>query len=339
MTSRPHADVTAAPFSCSWFDGISTVKPGFVTANAKSKHIAIVGAGMSGLMTTLLLDSVGLHNYTLIEASQRYGGRLSTQYFDSDKEKHVYQEMGGMRFPKLLYDPESKKNITIRDTQIVFQLGEELNRLNAGNHNRSVDFIPWIQQSPGNLVYKSGFKMPETGLPPNKAQLKANPDLIPSAPVSAELKHAQEIVGNITDTAALRASIATNIWKAHHDWITHGLDDFSEFSYLHNHLNFSLDVTDEITGQSYNLARDFWDLAYDESTYFADETVEWKTIDRGMSQLPNAFWGTNAGKRTVMGRKIFKVDNEADGKVRLHWKPSNGASVREAKSETYDYGE
>ncbi|PWN25895.1 amine oxidase, partial [Jaminaea rosea] len=319
-----------------WFDGVSSVKPGFVTQNAKSSRLAVVGAGMSGLMTTLLLDSVGLHNYTLIEASQRYGGRLETEYFDEDKDKHVYQEIGGMRFPDLLFDPISGKNLTMRDSQIVFQLGEELNRINAGNRNRSVDFIPWIQSAPGNLVYRSNFKMPN-GLPPSNAQLKENPDLIPTTKPSDDLAAAQKLVANMTSTAALRASIATNIWQAHEEWISHGLDDFSAFSYLHNKNNFTLDTVDQITGQSYNLAENFWDIAYGDNTYFSNNTVQWKTIDRGMSQLPNAFWGTPAANKTVMGRKIYRVDNEEDGRVRLHWKPSNAASVREAKSESFDY--
>lgn len=36
--------------------------------------IAIVGGGMSGLMTSLLLQSVGIENWEIMESSQRVGG-------------------------------------------------------------------------------------------------------------------------------------------------------------------------------------------------------------------------------------------------------------------------
>lgn len=61
-----------------WFDGVAYLKAkepeaSFV-AGKKDQKIGIIGGGMSGLMSGLLLDSVGIHNWEISESSQRIGG-------------------------------------------------------------------------------------------------------------------------------------------------------------------------------------------------------------------------------------------------------------------------
>ena len=61
-----------------WFDGVMLLRSLNLTEvdvkKAKGKRIGIVGAGMSGLMTAMLLDSKGLRNWHILEASQKVGG-------------------------------------------------------------------------------------------------------------------------------------------------------------------------------------------------------------------------------------------------------------------------
>ena len=61
-----------------WFDGVHYLKSKNNTASfvagKKDQKIGIVGGGMSGLMTALLLDQVGMHNWEIIESSKRVGG-------------------------------------------------------------------------------------------------------------------------------------------------------------------------------------------------------------------------------------------------------------------------
>lgn len=82
-----------------WFDGVAYLHEkqpdeAFVSA-AKSKTIGILGGGMSGLMTAHLLDSVGIHDWTIVEASSRIGGRVHTSYLNSTSpDEYQYQEMG-----------------------------------------------------------------------------------------------------------------------------------------------------------------------------------------------------------------------------------------------------
>ncbi|KAI0139833.1 hypothetical protein GGR57DRAFT_509562 [Xylariaceae sp. FL1272] len=62
--------------------------------------IGIIGAGIAGLYTALILQDLGF-DYEMLEANpDRVGGRLYTHYFEqSDIEKHQYYDIGAMRFP------------------------------------------------------------------------------------------------------------------------------------------------------------------------------------------------------------------------------------------------
>lgn len=85
-----------------WFDGVAYLKakePGSAfVSQAKTKSVGIVGGGMSGLMTSLILNSVGIHDWHIIEASQRVGGRVHTSYLNGTRpDQYQYQEMGPMR--------------------------------------------------------------------------------------------------------------------------------------------------------------------------------------------------------------------------------------------------
>jgi hypothetical protein len=87
-----------------WFDGVAYLasknQSTSVTAAAKAKKIAIVGGGMSGLMTSLLLTSVGITDWHIHESSERVGGRVRTKYLNgTTPSDYQYQEMGPMRFP------------------------------------------------------------------------------------------------------------------------------------------------------------------------------------------------------------------------------------------------
>ena len=79
-----------------WFDGVAKLQKNNMSAvdaeAAKSKSIAIVGAGMAGLMAWLSLSMVGMKNISIIEASQRLGGRVHTTYFGDPSERQ-YQDM------------------------------------------------------------------------------------------------------------------------------------------------------------------------------------------------------------------------------------------------------
>ncbi|KZP10290.1 FAD/NAD(P)-binding domain-containing protein [Athelia psychrophila] len=60
------------------------------------KKVAIIGAGISGLYTAMILQSLDIP-FKIIEASNRTGGRILTHRFSNDPAQ--YYDVGAMRFP------------------------------------------------------------------------------------------------------------------------------------------------------------------------------------------------------------------------------------------------
>ncbi|KAL8341051.1 hypothetical protein RB601_006920 [Gaeumannomyces tritici] len=326
-----------------WFDGVAFLAGRNVSAvdaaAAKGRRIAVVGAGMSGLMTHLVLSQAGFRNLSVVEASARLGGRVRTAYLSGGPWDYSYQEMGPMRFPsEFTYE---NKTHNISDHQLVFQLAAELNRLNEGRPgNLSVDFIPWIQSNDNGLVYMNGFKLP-SGLPPTVAQIRENSTL-GAAPVQYDAETAAAATALATGSKPsieFLLEVAKNTFRAHKHWIESGPsglpgDQWSQFAYIKHYLNASLNTTD-VLSSSFD---SFWSNIY-HTVYFGASS--WKTIDGGLNRLPLAFHPHVDGDLTL-GRKIERVQYSATGgqagrgEVTLQWRADGGADGA-WDSEAFDY--
>ncbi|KAK0648152.1 flavin-containing amine oxidoreductase [Cercophora newfieldiana] len=321
-----------------WFEGVNIVKGKELAAvdveAAKAKEIAIVGAGMSGLMSYLILHQAGMTNVSILEAGERLGGRVHTEYLSGGPFDYSYQEMGPMRFPSTYKDSESGDVMNISDHQLVFQLADELNKLNGHNKNWSVDFQTWIQGNNNGLVYRNGFKL-DTGLPPTRAQITANASLN-AVPVMAQdnsTKALSTAVNEYMPGSNFSVLMAKNMYKAHKEWLVNGLkglggDAWSEYAFMANYLGGSLNDTDVNGGN----ANTFWDSLY-EGLYFSAAT--WKTIDGGLNRLPLAFHPL-VDPVTTMNRKIERVQvSPATKKVHLQHRDAFTSS--EFHTSTYDF--
>lgn len=204
-----------------WFDGVELLKnknlDAIDAAEAKAKDIAIVGAGMSGLMTYLILHQSGFTNIQLLEAGQRLGGRVHTEYLSGGPFDYSYQEMGPMRFPSTRTFQNETYNIT--DHQLVFQLATEMNKINNHDKNLSVDFIPWIQTNENGFYYHDGIKL-DTGLPPTIKQVSENTTLSIVSPLEESTKNTQAKYNAITSNETALRAIADNMHKAHKNFIS-----------------------------------------------------------------------------------------------------------------------
>jgi monoamine oxidase len=319
-----------------WFDGVAYMQAkqnnaSFVTV-AKSKKIAIVGGGMAGLLTSLLLDSVGIKDWHITESSHRIGGRIRTKYLaGTSRDDYQYQEMGPMRFPVSVKYPDTNETLDIQDHKMVFQLADVLNEMNGNDPALAVKFIPWIQSSPNVPANSNGYRLPNGRIPSN-AQIKANSSLVlpayePSDPEAAE--HAEEAIEKFLDATPERIRNASqNVYRAHKEAIEMGHFQWSEAAYLRYALNLSADVTDFMVGSGNS---PMWHL-YD-TVYFS--ASEWKTIDKGLESLPRAFV-PHVQDRLTLGRKIdgLVYSNET-GKVSLTWRQDPLAM--KPQSEEYDY--
>jgi monoamine oxidase len=77
-------------------DCLQILKDGLPATSTAPRHIVIIGAGMAGLASGLLLQEAG-HRVTILEAQNRLGGRVYTYHGFPGK---MYGEFGAMRFPR-----------------------------------------------------------------------------------------------------------------------------------------------------------------------------------------------------------------------------------------------
>jgi hypothetical protein len=320
-----------------WFDGVRYLESSNLTsvkaAEAKEKRIGIVGGGMAGLLTSLLLTSVGMTNWHIIESTQRVGGRIRTKYLNgTGPDDYQYQEMGPMRFPVEVKYDDTNETLPIQDHKMVFQLAEVLNEMNGGNDSDlAVKFIPWIQSNANTPANSRGYRLPD-GRIPTRAQITEDPSILPAA-VNASDPHGAEL-GNeflerlIDITPERMRNVSTNVFKAHRDAIDRGLFHWSEAAYLRYQLGLDADTVDFMSGSGNSPMFGDW---YD-TVYFA--ASKWLTIDKGLESLPKAF-APHVKDKITYGRKIEAIQhNETTSKVSLTWRES---PLEAAQTDEYDY--
>jgi hypothetical protein len=111
--------------------------------------ICIVGAGVSGLYTAMILDSLEIPNltYEILESSERVGGRLYTHHFDEEQE-HQYYDVGAMRFPRLKIMNRQVFLLSAWNSQLITSghlicSGESVSKTSSGNSECS-KLLPYV---------------------------------------------------------------------------------------------------------------------------------------------------------------------------------------------------
>ncbi|KAL4971057.1 flavin monoamine oxidase family protein [Aspergillus stella-maris] len=330
-----------------WFDGVAAIKQktkthgGVASSHSpKEKKIAIVGAGISGLATGLMLDSVGLHNWEIIEASDRVGGRFRTKYMADTDE---WAEMGPMRLPYSVTYKDDNETLRYTDHELTFQMAETLNDMNKNDSRWKIDFIPWIQHHPNELIAQGTHRHPD-GRIPTRAEIEADPSLNePSDMLTAEYNNTEADMDRILKNEDTLKSLQRNVWLAHKTAMDEGLDDWSEQAMMRHVFKASENVTDEIwTNSDYDV---FWDELHHNSNLGLDGTkgalgeTNWLCIDGGFNRLSDAFL-PHVRDRLTMNRQIRKLEpitssNGTLTKTRLSWYPS--VKNRTYESADYDY--
>ncbi|KAF2141922.1 uncharacterized protein K452DRAFT_350971 [Aplosporella prunicola CBS 121167] len=328
-----------------WFDGVAAIKDkidrhGSVSSSKVQKNtsIAIVGAGISGLATALMLDSVGIHNWEIIEASDRVGGRFRTKYMRGTQE---WAEMGPMRLPhSVTY--KGGETLEYTDHRMTFQLAELLNNMNGNSSKWRIDFIPWIQHSPNEILALGTGRHPD-GKIPTRAEIEADATLAKPAPLNTEeYEDTKQRMDDMFKKESVLKSLQRDVWRAHKKAMDDGLDDWSEQAMLRHVLKASENVTDAIwTASDYDV---FWDELHHNSNLGLDGSkdslgkTEWKCIDGGFNRLSDAFL-PHVSDRLTLNRKVRKLEpvQDADGRdrTRLSWYPSIANRTYESKE--YDY--
>ncbi|OJZ80069.1 hypothetical protein ASPFODRAFT_54094 [Aspergillus luchuensis CBS 106.47] len=330
-----------------WFDGVAYMQakePGqAVVSAAKNSSVAILGAGIAGLMTSLLLSSVGMTNWHIVESSHRVGGRIRTRYLNHSRpDQYQYQEMGPMRFPMNITYADTNETLQIQDHRMVLQLADVLNQRNADTHPElQVNFIPFIQHNPNVPADTGGVRLPN-GRIPTLAQVKANSSLSYTAPPSnatavAVAKAQYKQYTQIDQSSTIR-EVARNMYSAHKAAIEKGFFHWSEAGYLRYALGNNANVTDYVAGATANSPTadnsPIWEENIYDNVYFA--ATEWRTVDQGLDSLARAFVPHVANK-TTFGRTVDGLSyNETSGKIAYTWRESP-LHLRAERSDEYDY--
>ena len=245
-----------------------------------------------------------------------------------------------LQFPKSITDKKTNTTFDIQDHKLTFDLAAELNRLNGNDKNFSVDFIKWYQSSQAGLQC-TGMRKAD-GSCPTLADISSNASLAaPEAPMSPDVKKLTGQIESIVSDPDFVKEVATNMFEAHKHWLDRGLnglpgDQWSEFAYIHDHLKYSLNATDQVLNSLLDGAADgaagtFWDTLF-EGVYFS--ATDWRTIDGGLSRLPSAFYPL-VGNVTTMNRKVTKMGYDEDAqRVQLYWKDNYTQPFQNA---SYDY--
>lgn len=264
-----------------------------------------------------MLDSVGIHSWKILESSERVGGRIRTVYLNgTTPDEAQYHELGPMRFPFEITDPETKEKFPFMDQRMIFQLADVLNGLNAGNESLQVKFWDWIQTSP-NTPVDTRFRRPD-GTFPGRSEVANNP-AYSNPTVYGNATAAKAAIAALDDFKGLDAErvrkYATNIFAAYKQAKEDGMFDYSEVSYLRDVIKTDLNTTDEV-GQSHI----YWPMWEYETVYFL--ASKWVTIKGGLSRLPAAFEPL-IKDRIVYGAKVNGVRyNEGNDTLSVSWKPT-----------------
>lgn len=335
---REHlANITDA--NGAWFDGVAYMasknhSAAFVS-KAKNASVAIIGGGISGLMTSLLLDSVGIHNWHIYESSERLGGRIRTKYLNKTRpDQYQYQEMGPMRLPFSVQYADTNETFDFQDHRMVFQLADVLNKKNADSPDLHISFIPWIQNSPNVPADSGGSRMPN-GQIPSVAQLARNISTVHEAAspgdeaVTSARASYEEFSNTFKDREHIR-SIAGNMFKVHKEAIEKGMFHWSENEYLRYSIGSSANVSDFISGTALNLP--IWEEIY-ENAYFS--ATNWRTVDKGFDSFPRAFHPHVADKTSFNHSIEGLVYNETSGRIGVTWR--RDAFQRDPEMKEYDY--
>ncbi|CAO2651439.1 Nn.00g040090.m01.CDS01 [Neocucurbitaria sp. VM-36] len=323
-----------------WFDGVEYLQQKnpnetFVAAT-KEKKFGIIGGGISGLMTALVLESVGIHNWKILESSDRLGGRMHTAYLNNSKpEDYQYHELGPMRFPYSITNADTNETFAIEDQKMIFQLADVLNEMNKNEDPAyQVKFIPWIQTS-ANAPVATSKRRPD-GTIPGRMETRLDPSLLDNANSSySNVTAVYEAMAALDDFKGLTPErirfYAKDIFRAHKEAVELGMLDFSEVEYLRHVMGYDANITDQVTSTAVS-----WPMWEFETVYFM--ATEWRTIDKGLSRMPEAFRPL-VENRTSFGTKVFGVKyNEKSKSLTVSSRPT-GANpwTAETTTEEFDY--
>ena len=251
--------------------------------------VCIVGAGMSGLYSALILDHLGI-KYDLLEANDRPGGRVLTHYFST--RKHDYYDIGAMRFPNVppmerTFDLFARTGVPLIDYHLS-------GAMNPKNYNG----ITVFPNEEGTVSMKEDpFRVSER-----------NGGAVPNDRLTT--------ISSIMEEAYAPLKEALKKGDQHSFEIFKELDDLTVREYLRDRMQLDyhtiqwLEETDSATG--------LFDMSFTEGVMdslafdYGPEEEEWKSVDGGTSLVVEALVNDMIKTRPTYNKRVTRIALERD---------------------------
>ncbi|VZH91404.1 unnamed protein product [Fusarium fujikuroi] len=263
-------------------------------------NIGIVGAGVAGLYSALLLQEKG-YTVKIFEAADRVGGRVQTHHFTTDENQ--YYEAGVMRIPVT----------KLQDT--IFSLIRYVNSHERLPQTMAIRLIDYICHHEGNYSYFGSTisRLPVTDVTPASAGWIDVPEPYQNRSAGDLLNSALEELTQGLD----------NDFNDRIERIVKNYDQCTLRCYLIEHKNWPPSVV------SFLEATLFYPNAFScsiidaciKNLHFSSK--DWKTIDQGMSRLTDAMAYLVRHENITLGANITELIDTDNQRVAVKAKCSD----------------
>ncbi|KAI1109312.1 hypothetical protein F5Y14DRAFT_458285 [Nemania sp. NC0429] len=253
-------------------------------------HVGIVGAGISGLYSALLLRREG-HKVTVFEASDRVGGRIYTHRFTPQaKSENIYFEAGAMRIPRSSLHSQ------------VFDLIRYLNT-HASAADR-IELIPYILDHENNLSF---FQ--------NRKGLLQDPKWAADAGLPEEYRNRspQELLGSVV--LPWLTLLRRDFDGGFQELLKY--DEYSFRAYLRHVVRWPHEVVEFV--ELFCSQTNQYDLSFTEIIVqnLDFDTKDWATVRDGMSRVAQSAASLVGSKNIRLNSRVVRIAYLEDDRVEI----------------------
>lgn len=264
-------------------------------------NVGIVGGGIAGLYTALLLQREG-HNVRIFEGTDRIGGRVFTHYFTTEKDQ--YFEAGAMRIPDSDFHT------------IVFELVNYINARVPLDSGMKIDWIKYVLNDDGNDLYINGHR-------PEVQAMSATPASVGwDVPEQYRDRTAKDL---LKEAIGEFIKMLSQNFEANFRRIVDDFDDYTFRYYCTSVMGWPsqvIDFVETIASQTNQFSLSVPELIMQNMDF--DET-NWKTIDKGMSRLPQAMAYLVGLSNITFGARVTKIEEMVDNRIKVFASGYNGS--------------
>ncbi|RGP64960.1 l-amino-acid oxidase [Fusarium sporotrichioides] len=264
--------------------------------------VGIIGAGIAGLYSALLLQSKG-YTVNILEASDRVGGRVRTHHFTKDENQ--YFEAGAMRIPVTKF----------QDT--IFSLIRYVNSHEKLPRSMAIRLIDFVYHHEGNYSYfgSTVLRHPVSDVTPASAGWT-------DVPEPYQNRSAGDLLTSVLEelTQGLDNSFDETIER-----IVETYDQSTFRGYLIERKNWPPTLISFVETTLFHPNAFSYSIIDICMKYLDFNSKKWKTIDQGMSRLTDAMAYLIGHENITLGANVTALINTGDHRVTVKATCSHGS--------------